>query len=88
MGLTQPLIEMSTMNLAGSRAWRARKVDNLTAVCEPIVQKMWEPRSLTTLRSLTVSYKDSFTFYLLYTYTSLYGIVMCVSYGTTLQVFQ
>jgi hypothetical protein len=25
-----------------------RKVDSLTAICEPIVKKMWEPRRLTT----------------------------------------
>jgi hypothetical protein len=47
---TQPLTEMSIRNLpAGGKAQPARKADNLTAVCEPIVQKMWEPRRLTTL---------------------------------------
>jgi hypothetical protein len=25
-----------------------RKADNLTAICEPIVKKMWKPRRLTT----------------------------------------
>jgi hypothetical protein len=27
----------------------ARKADMLTTICEPIVQKMWAPRRLTTL---------------------------------------
>jgi hypothetical protein len=30
----------------------ALKTDNLTAICEPIVYKMWEPLRLTTLMSL------------------------------------
>jgi hypothetical protein len=34
---TQPLTKMSTMNLPGGKGWRARKADNLTAVCEQIV---------------------------------------------------
>jgi hypothetical protein len=35
--LTQPLPEMSTRNLPGGKEWRARKADNLIAICEPIV---------------------------------------------------
>jgi hypothetical protein len=35
---TQPLTEMSTGNLPGVKGRPARKVDNLTAICEPIVQ--------------------------------------------------
>jgi hypothetical protein len=39
LGSTQPLTEMSTWNLPGGvkGGWR-----NLTAICELIVQKMWE----------------------------------------------
>jgi hypothetical protein len=41
LGSTQPLTEMSTRNLPGGGGggkWRpARKADNLTAICEPIV---------------------------------------------------
>jgi hypothetical protein len=33
---TQPLTEMSTMNLPGGKGRPARKADNLTAICEPI----------------------------------------------------
>jgi hypothetical protein len=38
LGSTQPLTEMSTRNLPGGGKGRpARKADNLTAICEPIV---------------------------------------------------
>jgi hypothetical protein len=36
LGSTQPLSEMSTRNLLAG-GWPARKADNLTAICEPIV---------------------------------------------------
>jgi hypothetical protein len=49
LGSTQPLTEMSTRNLPGGKVRPAREADNLTAICEPIVYKMWEPRRLTTL---------------------------------------
>jgi hypothetical protein len=38
-----------------------RKADNLTDICEPIVYKMWEPQSLTTLWASTACYRDTFT---------------------------
>jgi hypothetical protein len=47
----------------GGREPSARKADNHAAICEPIVQKMWQPRRLTTLWAFTACYKDSFTFY-------------------------
>jgi hypothetical protein len=37
LGSTQPLIEMTTKNLPGGKERPARKADNLTAICEPIV---------------------------------------------------
>jgi hypothetical protein len=43
---TLPLTEMSTRNHPGSKGRPTRGADNLTAICEPIVQKMWEPRRL------------------------------------------
>jgi hypothetical protein len=49
LGSTQPLTEMSTRNLPGGKGRPVRGADNLTAICEPIVYKMWEPRRLTTL---------------------------------------
>jgi hypothetical protein len=38
-----------------------RKVDNLTAIYEPIVKVMWDPYRLTTLWAFTARYRDSFT---------------------------
>jgi hypothetical protein len=37
LGSTQPLTEMSTRNRPGGKGRAARKADNLTAICEPIV---------------------------------------------------
>jgi hypothetical protein len=37
MGSTQPPTEMSTGNLPEGEGRPARKADNLTAICEPIV---------------------------------------------------
>jgi hypothetical protein len=63
LGTTQPLREMSTRNVPGGKGRPARKADNLTAICVPIVYKMWEPRRLTTIWNSTACYRDSFTFY-------------------------
>jgi hypothetical protein len=60
---TQPLTEMSTRNVAGGKGQLGRKADNLTAKCELIVKKMWEPRRLTTLWAAMACYRDSFTFF-------------------------
>jgi hypothetical protein len=37
LGSTQPLTEMSARNLPGGKGRPARKADDLTAICEPIV---------------------------------------------------
>jgi hypothetical protein len=37
LGLTQSLTEMSTRNPPGDKVRPARKADNRTAICEPIV---------------------------------------------------
>jgi hypothetical protein len=37
LGSTQPLTKMSTRNTPGVKGRPARKADNLTAICEPIV---------------------------------------------------
>jgi hypothetical protein len=58
---TQPLTEMSTRKLPGGKRRPARKADKLTAICEPIVEKIWELRRLTTLWGLHG--RHSFTFY-------------------------
>jgi hypothetical protein len=37
LGSTQPLTEMSTKNILGSKEQPARKADSLAAICEPII---------------------------------------------------
>jgi hypothetical protein len=37
LGSTQSQTEMSTKNLPGGKERPARKADNLTAICEPII---------------------------------------------------
>jgi hypothetical protein len=37
LGSTQPLTEMNTINLPCGKGRPARKAENLTALCEPIV---------------------------------------------------
>jgi hypothetical protein len=63
LGPTQPLTEMSTRNVPGAKGWPARKAENLTAIGEAIVWKMWEPQPLAILCVSTTCYKDSFTFF-------------------------
>jgi hypothetical protein len=63
LGSTQPLTEISTRNLHGSKGRLVHRADNLTAISDPIVlDKMWEPQHLTTLWALAACYRDSFTF--------------------------
>jgi hypothetical protein len=40
----------------------ARKADNLTAICEPTVKKMWKPRRLTALWASTASHRIALPF--------------------------
>jgi hypothetical protein len=44
LGSTQPVAEMSVRNLPGGKGRPACKADNLTAICELLVYKTWEPR--------------------------------------------
>jgi hypothetical protein len=48
---TPPLTEMSCRNLPGAKWQPGHKADKLTAICEPTVYKIWEPRRLTSLRA-------------------------------------
>jgi hypothetical protein len=45
---------------------RRVRLYNLTAIYEPIVKKIWEPRRLTTLWAFMACYRDSYTFYVSY----------------------
>jgi hypothetical protein len=51
--LTYPLTEMTASKILGGgggfEARPERKANNLTAMCEPIVYTMWDPRHFTTL---------------------------------------
>jgi hypothetical protein len=62
LGSTQPLTEMSTKNVPGVEGLPARKTDNRTAICEPIVYKMWEPWRLTTLWAFTACLRIALPF--------------------------
>jgi hypothetical protein len=75
LGSTQPLTEMITRYIPGGKGRPARKTDNLTAICEPIVKIMWEPQHLTTLWASTACYRDTFTF-LLFTFTYLNALLV------------
>jgi hypothetical protein len=60
--MAQPPTEMSTRNLPGSRGVkRGPHVRLTTVIFEPIVWKMWDSRSLTTLWAFSAYYGDSFT---------------------------
>jgi hypothetical protein len=63
LGSAQPLTEMSARNLPGRKGRPALKAD-LTANCESTIWKMWEPRRLTTLWASMACYRDSFTFFM------------------------
>jgi hypothetical protein len=43
LGSAESLTEMNTKRLPGGKRQPTLKVVNLTAVCEPIAWKMWEP---------------------------------------------
>jgi hypothetical protein len=74
---TQPLTGMSTKDLAAGRAWLMRKADNLTAICEPTVYKMWEPQHLLTIWASTACYRDSFTYFYIVRVHTNYIYVAC-----------
>jgi hypothetical protein len=54
---------MSIRNILGGKGRPVLKADNVTAIYEPIVWKMWKPQHLTTLWASTACYRDTFTFY-------------------------
>jgi hypothetical protein len=63
LGSTQSLTEISARSLPGGKERPVRKTENLTAISEPIVWKIWQPRRLKTQLAFTVCYRDSFTFF-------------------------
>jgi hypothetical protein len=79
LGSNQPLTEMSPRNLPEGKGRPALKADNLTAICEPLVLKMWEPRRLTTLWASKDCCRPSFTFY-----KCIELLICCYSYTEAL----
>jgi hypothetical protein len=74
--IPQPLTEMRTRNLPGGKGRPARKANNLTAICEPIVYKTWEPRSLATLWASKACYTDSFTLFIYLIWVELFIFII------------
>jgi hypothetical protein len=64
LGSTQPITEISVSILPGGKGRPARKADNLNAICEPIVYKMWVPQHLTTLCASTARDSLNLPFYI------------------------
>jgi hypothetical protein len=77
MRWTQHQTEMSTRNLPGGKGRPERKADNLTAICESTVCKMWKPRRLTMPWVCVACYRNNFTYYL--TFPKLFTLV-CISF--------
>jgi hypothetical protein len=50
--------------ILGGKERPAHKADNLTAIYEPIIYKMWEPRRFTTLYASKTCYSDSFCLFM------------------------
>jgi hypothetical protein len=59
LGSTHSLTKKTTRNLLGGKGRPTRKADNLTAISEPFVKKIWEPRRLTTLWASKACYRNS-----------------------------
>jgi hypothetical protein len=59
MALAQPLIAMRTRNHPGDKARTAHEAQIHTAICEPIVYKIWDPRRLINIKASTACYRDS-----------------------------
>jgi hypothetical protein len=57
---------MSTRNLLRGKGRLARKAENLTAICEPIVSTKCVPLRLKILQAFMVCYRDSFTMFNFY----------------------
>jgi hypothetical protein len=60
LGSTKTLTEMGTSNFRGGKRWPARKADKRSAICEPIVWKLWEPLRVTNLWDPMVCYRARF----------------------------
>jgi hypothetical protein len=55
---TQSLTEMSIRKLSGSKRWPACVAEDLTAICDRIFHKVWEPRVSQPYEPSTAYYRD------------------------------
>jgi hypothetical protein len=74
---------MSTRNLPGSKGWPTHEADNLTTTCEPIVQKMQEPR-LTILWAFAAYCRDTFFFYP--KYSESFSVILLIKWTMYIEV--
>jgi hypothetical protein len=73
--LAQPLTEMSIRNLSVGKARPTRKSD-FTAICEHIVEKVWEPRHIRDLWAFMVCYRNGFTLYAFFVYWRYIKVIL------------
>jgi hypothetical protein len=50
---------MSTRNLPGGKKLPARKADNFTAICEPIIERKWGSLDVSALWASMAYYRDT-----------------------------
>jgi hypothetical protein len=74
---TQRLIEMSTRNLPGVKGWLAHKADNLTTICELIVQKCGSLDDSQPYGASMACYRDSFTLICIWKVASTCDMYVC-----------
>jgi hypothetical protein len=55
----QPLTEIVPGIFLASKGWPARNADNIAAICEAALKKMFKSRRLTTLSACVAYYMDS-----------------------------
>jgi hypothetical protein len=77
LGTTQPLTEMSTRILPGDKGWLVRKADNLTAICELTVLKIWEPHKPMGHVSFLMHVITFTVFIVYFTVLSVVKVVYC-----------
>jgi hypothetical protein len=54
LGSTQPVTEISTMNVSEDEGRLAHDTDSLTVICKSSVKKIWEPGRLISLWTSSV----------------------------------
>jgi hypothetical protein len=80
---------MSTKDLPEGKRRPVRKADNLTAVCELIVYKLWEPPYLISLWASTACYRDrlAFFFFFLQTTPFHYSVFITCTYALSHSIY-